>query len=143
MSKTDWPKGHGCNISQELDFPLFAVDKYEIKLVGGTQKPTEEEKVAEEERKRLAAEERKGREAAEAARQKRLAAERKRKQSDEDASFARAKAEQDAKAAEERAKIRAACKLIYEKTADKRIGDLTVKESQLVQLCQMLGLYPP
>ena len=39
--------------------------------------------------------------------------------------------------------IRAACGVIYQNTADKKISDLTVKEEQQVRRCQGLGLYPP
>lgn len=34
-----------------------------------------------------------------------------------------------------------ACSRLYQQTADKRIGDLTVKESQSIDACQALGLY--
>jgi hypothetical protein len=141
ISKTDWLKGHECMVSQELDFPLFAVEKYEIKLVGGTKKPTETDLATEAERKRIAAEEQDKKDAAEAVRQNGLAAERKRKQAAADARYARVKAEEEVKAAEERAKIRTACRVIYDKTADRKIGDLTVREAQQVQACQVLGLY--
>jgi hypothetical protein len=40
-------------------------------------------------------------------------------------------------------KIRAACKVIYEKTADTKVKDLTVREEQQVRACQALNLYPP
>jgi hypothetical protein len=46
-------------------------------------------------------------------------------------------------AAEERQRVRATCAEIYKRTADKRVGDLTVKEDQQVRACQALGLYPP
>jgi hypothetical protein len=98
----------------------------------------EAEKAQEE---RTAAEEEAKKDAAEAARRKRLAAERKRKDAEAQARYAKAKAEEDARAAEERAKIRAACALIYENTANKKVGDLTVKEEQEVRACQALGLY--
>lgn len=39
--------------------------------------------------------------------------------------------------------IRAACATIYRKTADKKVGDLTVAEEQDVRRCQNLGLYSP
>jgi hypothetical protein len=52
-------------------------------------------------------------------------------------------AEKEAKAAEERNKIRAACNAIYQKTADTKLKDLTVKEEQQVRTCQALNLYPP
>jgi hypothetical protein len=45
--------------------------------------------------------------------------------------------------AEERQKVRAACALIYKNTANKKVGDLTVKEQQQVRECQALDLYPP
>jgi len=31
-----WPKGGTCALSQELDFPLFFIEKYEFKFSGGT-----------------------------------------------------------------------------------------------------------
>jgi uncharacterized membrane protein len=40
-------------------------------------------------------------------------------------------------------KIRAACKVIYQKTADTKVKDLTVREEQQVRACQGLNLYPP
>jgi hypothetical protein len=43
----------------------------------------------------------------------------------------------------ERRKLRATCAAVYQNTADKRMGDLTVKEDQQVKACQALGLYPP
>ena len=39
--------------------------------------------------------------------------------------------------------IRASCLAIYIGTADKRVSDLTVRETQFVQACQGMGLYPP
>ncbi len=76
--------------------------------------------------------ERAKKEAAEAARRKRVAAERR--QHEEDAA---------AQAAEQRRKVRAACAVTYQSTADKRVSDLTVREEQQVRACQALGLYPP
>jgi hypothetical protein len=81
--------------------------------------------------------------AAEAARRKRLAAEQQREQAQADAQHAKEKAEEDANVAEEQRQVRAACALIYKDTADKKIGDLTVKEEQQVRTCQALDLYPP
>jgi hypothetical protein len=89
----------------------------------------------------IAAEEQDKKDAGEAVRQNGLAAERKRKQAAADARYTRVKAEEGVKAAEERAKIRTACRVIYDKTADTKIGDLTVREAQQVQACQVLGLY--
>jgi hypothetical protein len=101
------------------------------------------EAAEEAERQRVADEERAKREAQEATRQRQLAAERKKKQAAEDARLARIRSEQDARAAEERTRVRAACRAIYEKTADKRVSDLTVKEAQQVEACVRLNLYPP
>lgn len=81
--------------------------------------------------------------AAAAARHKRLAAEQKRKQAEADARYVTIKAETDAKAAEEQRKIRAACTVIYQKTVDMKVKDLTVREEQQVRACQALSLYPP
>jgi len=92
--------------------------------------------------------------AAEAQRQKRLAAERKKR---EDAFAAERKKRQDglaaeqrkkqadagAKAAEDRRKLRASCAAVYQKTIDRKITDLTVREEQQVRACQALSLYPP
>lgn len=60
-----------------------------------------------------------------------------------DAVRRRVEAEEQARDAEEGRKVRAACTAIYKSTADKRMGDLTVKEDQQVKACQALGLYPP
>ena len=38
---------------------------------------------------------------------------------------------------------RAACSSAYRNTANRKLGDLTVKELQQVQACQTLGMYPP
>jgi len=60
---------------------------------------------------------------------------------------AEARTEEERKAAaakaEERRKVRAGCAGLYQSTADKRVGDLTVREQQAVRACQALGLYPP
>ena len=66
-----------------------------------------------------------------------------RKQAEEELRYAKAKAEQDAKEAAERRKLRAACSVLYQNTADRKIADLTVREEQQVRACQALGLYPP
>jgi hypothetical protein len=95
------------------------------------------------EQDRIAADEQAKKDAAEAARRKRLAAERRRKQAEEELRYAKAKAEQDAKEVAERRKLRAACSVLYQNTADKKIADLTVREEQQVRACQALGLYPP
>lgn len=81
--------------------------------------------------------------AADATKRKRQAAERKRKDAEEQIHLDQAKTQEAARVAEEQAKIRAACRVIYDKTADKKVGDLTVREAQQVQSCQLLGLYPP
>ena len=82
-----------------------------------------------------------------AARKARLAAERKKQQQVEDANLAKIRDEHEAKAAEEgareAARVREACADIYKRTADKKLGDLTVRESQQVQVCQLSGLYRP
>lgn len=52
-------------------------------------------------------------------------------------------AQERGRVAEERKKIRTACSVIYEKTAEKKIRDLTVREEQQVRTCQSRGLYPP
>lgn len=86
--------------------------------------------------RRIAAEAQAKKDSAAAARRRRLAAECKRKEYEEQARLDRIRTN-------DVAKIRAACKLIYDKTADKKISDVTVKESQQIQSCQSLSLYPP
>ena len=93
--------------------------------------------------KRLAAEAQAKKEAADAARIKRLAAEQKKKDAELNAHIAKARAEEEARNAKERRKVRAACTIIYQDTADKKLKDLTVREEQQVRACQALGLYPP
>lgn len=92
---------------------------------------------------RLAAEERAKKDAAEAVRQKRIAAEQKKRDAEESLHNAKARMEQAAKDARERERLRAVCFEVYRMTADKKVGDLTVREEQQVRACQALGLYPP
>jgi hypothetical protein len=102
----------------------------------------EQERIAAEEKAeqdRIAAEKQAKEDAAAAARQKRRAAERKKKLAEDDARTAKAKAERDARAAEERRQVRAACSAVYQSTADKKIGNLTVREEQQVRACQALA----
>jgi hypothetical protein len=68
---------------------------------------------------------------------------RQARQADEQRKIARQLAERKAKAAEERRRVRAACVIIYQTTANKKLSDLTVKEEQQVRACQALGLYEP
>lgn len=106
----------------------------------------EKNRLAEEEKaKRVAEREKREKQeaAADAARRKQLADEQKKKDAELDARIAKTKAEDEAKAAEEQRQVRAACALIYRNTADKKVGDLTVKEEQQVRACQALNLYPP
>jgi len=106
---------------------------YEIRIVSGEQRGKEgwvSAKLVEltKESKALQAK----RNAAEAQRRKKKQEERE--------------AEQSARIAEneaERTRLRNKCAQIYDKTADKKISDLTVRESQQVQACQAAGLYPP
>jgi hypothetical protein len=102
-------------------------------------KREEESKAAEAKREEESKAAEAKRDAAEAQRRKQAAAARKKKQ-------AAKQAEEDARLAEqeaERTRIRNACAIVYSKTADKKVSDLTVRESQQVQACQALGLYPP
>jgi len=92
---------------------------------------------------RAANEEQAKQDAADAEQRKRQAAERRKKEVESEARYAKSKAEAEARASEERARVRAACAAIYRSTADKKVGDLTVKEEQQVRACQALGLYPP
>jgi len=39
--------------------------------------------------------------------------------------------------------LRAYCSAVYIRTADKKVSDLTVRETQFVQACQGVGQYPP
>ena len=56
-----------------------------------------------------------------------------------------AEAEEEKRAAEEQAaeqrRIQAACRIIYQKKANRKVNDLTVQEEQQVRACQLLGLY--
>ena len=72
-----------------------------------------------------------------AAELRRLTADRKKAQAEQDAALAKARTEEEAK----KATLQVVCSSIYESTANKRLGDLTVKESQQVQACQTLGMY--
>jgi hypothetical protein len=64
-----------------------------------------------------------------------------------DAVEKRIKAERDAAEAEQqkrmKAKLREACGSVYKNTIDKKINDLTVRESDEIKTCRALGLYPP
>jgi Skp family chaperone for outer membrane proteins len=156
-----FPQGRvdGC-VAETIKATLVEAENSKVRIDGVTgeridlEKQRADAETAEAERERIAAEEQAERDriaaekqakedAAAAARQKRLAAERRKKQAEEDARYAKAKAEQDAKEAEERRQVRAACSAVYQSTADKKIGDLTVREEQQVRTCQALGLYPP
>jgi hypothetical protein len=57
------------------------------------------------------------------------------------------KADRDAAEAtrkrELRAQLRAACTNVYRTTIDKKIHDLTVRESEQIERRRALGLYPP
>jgi len=77
--------------------------------------------------------------AVESLRRRRVAMERKRKEAARETEERAQKAAQEA----ERAKIRRACAVIYSKTIDRKISDLTVRESQEVQSCQVAGMYRP
>ena len=78
-----------------------------------------------------------------AARQKRLAEDRK-KVAEQNRL---AQAAEAAKRAEEREagdrKLRQACWTIFRNTVDKKINDLTVRETEQIKACQSLGYYPP
>jgi hypothetical protein len=101
----------------------------------------------EAERQRVAAEEQavidRKKAIAEAARRKRLAEEQKKKDAELNARLAKYRAEKEAADAEERRILRANCTVIYQKTIDKKVKDLTVREEEQVRACQVLGLYPP
>jgi hypothetical protein len=58
-----------------------------------------------------------------------------------DAAAAERKATTDAAKAAEWAKLKAACAAIYRATVDMKVSDLTVRETEQVQACQVLGLY--
>lgn len=61
----------------------------------------------------------------------------------DDAEQERQAAEQRASAEREQAKLRASCAAIYRRTANKKVAELTVRESKQVEACSALGLYPP
>jgi hypothetical protein len=138
-----WPKSQECGLLKELDFPLFVVDKYEFKLIGGDRTPTEQEKRLAEEERAKKDEEQSKKEAAEAATRRRLTVERKKKDAEESLRMAEIQAEEDAQAAAQRARVKAACRSIYQTTIDKKQGDLTVRESEQIRACQLLNFYPP
>ena len=112
---------------QPWPFTRVDFDSVEFSFPGSWVSPEDQRKATEAQAKK---------DSAEAARRRRLAAARKNKEEEE-------RACRDGIMANEAAKIRVACKVTYKGTADKKIGDLTVKESQQVQACQALGLYPP
>lgn len=41
------------------------------------------------------------------------------------------------------ARFRAKCAIIYDQTINKKVSELTVKESEQIKACQSLGNYPP
>ena len=45
--------------------------------------------------------------------------------------------------AAQRARLAAMCKAVYAQTSDKKLADLTVKETRAVQTCESVGLYVP
>jgi hypothetical protein len=149
-----WPIGHTCSLTARLgDFGFF-VEKFQVKLIGGKKILTPAEQEAEAERRRVVAAEEAKLAAEKQAREKRLAAEQKRAAAaakarkeglaaEQEKAAATERARESAKAAEEGEKIRKACRLVYLETADLKIGDLTVRQSQQVRACQALGLYPP
>ena len=137
-----WTEIIKARIGEGADGPNLSTEEIVEHRAKREAEAAEQKRIATEERERNAEEQAK-RDAAEAARRKRLAAEQKKKQAEADARYAKIKAEEDAKAAEERRKIRAACSVVYQNTADKKVGDLTVREEQQVRTCQALGLYPP
>jgi hypothetical protein len=102
-----------------------------------------EEAAAMAEEARKAAEAQAKKDLAEAARRKRIAAEQKKKDAELNARLATEGAAERIRAAEERRILRANCTVIYQKTVDMKVKDLTVREEQQVRACQALGLYPP
>jgi hypothetical protein len=52
-------------------------------------------------------------------------------------------AKQESEDAAKHKRIVAGCRALYNRTANKKIADLTVKEEQAVRACQQLNLYPP
>lgn len=138
----------GCESTEIRGSLLFAENrKLRIDVENGERvdlaKQNEELNAKREDERRLAAEAQARNRAVEAAREERQAAEQRKQRAAADARYARLKAEQDVKDAQERARIRAACSIIYQKTAEMKTRDLTVKQEQQVRACQALGLYPP
>jgi len=78
--------------------------------------------------------------AAEAKRRKAVA-DRRKKEQEQSAELAKIRAAEDAENAAKAAKAKAACRVIYASTIDKKTGDLTVRETQQVAACQALGYY--
>lgn len=120
-----WNVGKTCTVLKLLDFAALDVGEIKIEIVGGLKILTASEQAEEDRKKREAI-------ATQRARMEELRAK------EAESRKLKEKAE-----AEEAAKVVAGCRLIYSRTANKRIVDLTVKESQQVQACQTLGLYPP
>lgn len=146
----DWLREKTCTLIQELKFPFFTIEKYEFRLIGGKMKPNDEEIKAEKGRQQKAdldalEYQRKYREEVAKRKEERSKKEEAQARVAAKAEAAAAKAEAAAASAAdtERRRVRAACAAVYQNTADKRMGDLTVKEDQQVKACQALGLYPP
>jgi hypothetical protein len=141
-------KVDGCR-TEKIKATLLSAENSKVRIDGETGERVDlvaerkAQEAAEAERRRIEEGEQAKKEAEDATRRKRLTADRKKREADEQARYERAKAVEEVKAAEERAKVRTACALLYEKTANKKIGDLTVKEEQQVRSCQLLGLYRP
>jgi len=110
----EWPKGKTCYVRKDLEFLPFPVEEIKIVMVGGVKSMSPEER-------------------AESDRQYRERQETERK----------LRTARESKEAIEAARVRAGCLLIYKSTINKRIGDLTVKETQQVKACELLGMYPP
>jgi len=107
------------------------------------EKKQEADAATQAERESLAKEARVKVEEAEARKQAVEAARQRRKQDEADAQGAKLKAEERAKLREQRKLISANCKVIYEKTIDKKRSDLTVREDEQVRACQALDSYLP
>ena len=156
-------KVDGCR-SESISAHLLLAESFTVRIDGVTgervdlEEQARKTKAKEEEQARKAKDEEDAkaaeaariqaeRDADAAARKKRIAEAQKKKQAEDNAALARYRAEREdieaKRANDEAEQVRAACAEIYRNTADKRVGNLTVKEEQQVRACQALGFYQP
>jgi hypothetical protein len=141
-------KGDDCNTETILASLVSAENSHvRINNLTGERVDLDAQRRALETEQRIEAEKEAKKAAAEAERRKKIAAERKKRDAEEEARSAKDAAERQSREAREQAReqarLRAACRLIFEKTSDKKVSDLTVREAHDVETCQLLGLYFP